>query len=193
MSPRLAPEEMMTIEEFLAFTDTRPDDERWELIEGAPIMQASPTDIHQTIAGNISAVLCAEKRRLQAPWHALLGIGTRVPISPKSLPLPDVMVKEHPATGDCVSDDGLALFEVFAKSSTKADRRWRLGVYRSVPNCQRYVTAEQTFVRVVRYDRATDWKPVPLESLEQQLDLPALGAVVPLAEIYWDTPLARKR
>jgi hypothetical protein len=30
--PKLAPEQQMTIEEFLAFTDTRPEEERWELI-----------------------------------------------------------------------------------------------------------------------------------------------------------------
>jgi hypothetical protein len=32
--PKLAPEQQMTIEEFLAFTETRPEEERWELIEG---------------------------------------------------------------------------------------------------------------------------------------------------------------
>lgn len=39
---KLAPEDQMTIEEFLAFTDTRPDEERWELIEGEPVMSPSP-------------------------------------------------------------------------------------------------------------------------------------------------------
>jgi len=193
MPLRLAPEEKMTIEEFLAFTESRPDDERWELIEGVPVMQASPTVLHQTIAVNIAAVLRAEKRRLNASWHILLGVGTRVPISPQSLPQPDLMVREHSATADHVSDDGLVLFEVFSKSNTKADRKWRLGVYKSVPNCKHYVTVEQTFVRVVRYDRAQDWNPVHHESLDQGLDLPALGIVVPLTEIYWDTPLARTR
>src|SRR5262245_55764944 len=119
MPPQLAPEERMTIEEFLAFTESRPDDERWELIEGVPVMQAAPTALHQTIVVNIAAVLRAEKRRLNASWHILLGVGTRVPISPQSLPQPDLMVREHSATGDHVSDDGLALFEVFSKSNTK--------------------------------------------------------------------------
>ena len=32
----------MTVEEFYAFTDTRPDDEKWELIDGEPILNASP-------------------------------------------------------------------------------------------------------------------------------------------------------
>jgi hypothetical protein len=31
---RLAPEDQLTIDELLSFTDSRPDGERWELIEG---------------------------------------------------------------------------------------------------------------------------------------------------------------
>jgi hypothetical protein len=42
--PKLAPEQQMTIEEFLAFTDTRPEEERWELIEGVPVLNPSPID-----------------------------------------------------------------------------------------------------------------------------------------------------
>jgi Uma2 family endonuclease len=190
MKPKLAPDDLMTIEKFLEFTETRPDGERWELIEGIPVMQASPTDFHQVIVANIITVLRSERRRSGATWIPLPGVGTRVPVSPKSLPQPDVMVKEHPPTGAYVSDDGLVLFEVLSRSNTKANRKWRLAVYKSVPNCQHYVTVEQSFVRVERYDRVTDWTPVRLESLDQDLDLPALGATLPLAEIYWDTPPA---
>jgi Uma2 family endonuclease len=190
MRPRLAPEELMTIEEFLAFTETRPDDERWELIEGVPVMQASPTDFHQVIVRNILALLWTEKRRQEASWTPLPGVGTRVPVSPKSLPQPDVMVKEHPPTGAYISDDGLVLLEVLSKSNTKADRKWRLGIYKSIPNCQHYVTVEQTHVHVVRYDRATGWKPATFEEFDGNLELPVLGVALPLSEIYWDTPLA---
>jgi hypothetical protein len=42
--PKLAPEQQMTIEEFLAFTDTRPEEERWELVEGVAVLNPSPID-----------------------------------------------------------------------------------------------------------------------------------------------------
>jgi hypothetical protein len=35
-TPKLAHDRLMTIEQFLAFTDTRPQGERWELIEECP-------------------------------------------------------------------------------------------------------------------------------------------------------------
>jgi hypothetical protein len=37
----------MNAEEFFAFTATRPDDEKWELIDGEPVLNASATRLHQ--------------------------------------------------------------------------------------------------------------------------------------------------
>jgi hypothetical protein len=50
---KLAPDEQMTIEEFLAFADSRPDGERWELIEGVAIISPSPVEHRQVIVLNI--------------------------------------------------------------------------------------------------------------------------------------------
>jgi Uma2 family endonuclease len=66
----------MTIEEFLEFTDTRPDGEKWELIEGVAVLSPSPVDVHQIIVGNLITELMLAKRRQNAPWIALIGIGT---------------------------------------------------------------------------------------------------------------------
>ncbi len=74
----------------------------------------------------------------------MLGIGTRVPISPRSLPQPDVFVKDSPLAGLPTTDDALVLFEVISKSNSKADQAWRRRVYASVPNCQHYVTVSQS-------------------------------------------------
>ena len=51
-SPELATDDQMTVEEFLAFVESRPNEERWELIEGRPVLQASPSKVHQIIARN---------------------------------------------------------------------------------------------------------------------------------------------
>ena len=133
--PKLAPEQQLTIEEFLAFTDTRPQEERWELIEGVAVLNPSPVDHHQVVALNIGSFLMAHKQRTGASWVPMLGVGTRVPISPRSLPQPDVFVKETAATDRPVTDDALVLFEVLSRSNTKADQAWRRKVYASVPNC----------------------------------------------------------
>ena len=190
MRAKLAEQDQMTIEEFVAFTGQRPDGERWELIEGMAIMNASPTDFHQIIVTNITTALSSLRRKTRAKWIPLIGTGTRVPVSPKSLPQPDVMVKERPGTGSPVSEEAVVLFEVVSTSNSLTDQGWRRRVYASVPNCQHYVTVSQKKVGVIRYDRASGWKPIEIDDITAKLDLPALRVSIPLAEMYLDTPLA---
>jgi Uma2 family endonuclease len=190
---KLAPEEQLTIEEFLAFTDSRPDGERWELIEGVAIMNPSPVEHHQLVALNIGSYLIVHRERTGAAWQPLLGVGTRVPVSPRSLPQPDVFVKEGSATDLAVTDDALVIFEVLSRSNTKADQAWRRKAYASVPNCQHYVTVSLRSVEVDAYDRKTGWKKRAVTRLVDGLDLPALGLSIPLAVIYRGTPLASRQ
>jgi len=189
--PKLAPEQQLTIEEFLAFTDTRPEGERWELIEGVAVLDPSPVDHHQVVVANIVTYLMAHKQRTGVSWLPMPGVGTRVPISPNSLPQPDVFVKEGPTTGSPITDDALVLFEVLSRSNTKADQSWRRKVYASVPNCQHYVTVSLKTVEVDAYDRDTGWKRRTLANLVDALALPAPGLSVPVADIYRWTPLGQ--
>jgi Uma2 family endonuclease len=186
---KFTPEQQLTIEEFLAFTDTRPDGERWELIEGVAVLNPSPVDYHQMVVANIVTYLMNYKQRTGASWLPMPGVGTRVPISPRSLPRPDVFVKEDAMTGSPVTDDALVLFEVLSRSNTKADQAWRRKVYASVPNCRHYVTVSLKAVEVDAYDRDTGWKKRTAASLTDALDLPALGLSIPLVDIYRWTPL----
>jgi len=180
----------MTIEEFVVFAGERPDDERWELIEGVAVMSPAPTAVHQIIAGNIYMALGIIKLRTNAAWTPLMGIGTRVPVSPHSLPEPDVMVTEQSPAWTSVWDDALVLFEVLSESNTRTDQAWRRTVYASVPNCRHYVTvSSRKRVEVVRYDRAGGWQPVRIRDLQSVLDLPALGVSIPLLDLYRWTPL----
>ena len=190
---KLAPEQRMTIEEFLAFTDTRPEEERWELVEGVPVLNPSPIDYHQIIVTNISGYLWRFKVEQGAPWFPLIGTGTRVPASEHSLPQPDVMVKERPPTGSPVSDDALALFEVLSKSNTKADQAWRRRVYASVPNCQHYITVSVKAADVSAFDRVSGWQQRTYTSFDDKLELPALGLSIPLADIYRWTHLGQEK
>jgi Uma2 family endonuclease len=180
----------MTIEEFLEFTDTRPDGEKWELIEGVAVLSPSPVDVHQVIVGNLITELMLAKRRLSASWIPLIGIGTMVPASPNSLPQPDVFVMDRAATGSPLTDDARVIFEVLSRSNSKADQAWRRKVYASVPNCQHYVTISQKAADVVVYNRAAAWKPLTVKGLDGTLDLGTIGANLPLSDIYRYTPLS---
>ena len=184
---KLTPEDQLTIKKFLAFTDTRPQEERWELIEGVAVLNPRPTQLHQFVTGRVGAYPMSHKHQIGASWLPLFGVGIRVPVSPHSLPTPDVFVKEGPLTGLPVTDDALVIVEVLSRGNSKADQAWRRKVYASVPNCRHYVTIKA--VEVDAYDRDSGWKKRTVTGLAAVLDLPALGLSMPLANIYRWTPL----
>ncbi len=47
----------MTASGFCSFQATRPDRERWELIDGAPVRLPRPTIAHQVLAGALARAL----------------------------------------------------------------------------------------------------------------------------------------
>lgn len=189
MAAKLKPADQMTIEEFLVFADAQPDGEKWELIEGIAYMSPSPVDWHQMVVANLLHSLLLQKSSNGASWLPMPGVGTRVPVSPKSLPRPDVFIKAGDLTGTYVTADALVVFEVLSRSNDKADQAWRKRVYASIPNCQHYVTVATKRAEVVRYDRADGWKGTTVAKLMSALELPAIDVSIPLAHIYRWTPI----
>src|SRR5205085_10722482 len=47
----------LSVDVFRGFLGGRPDEERWELIDGVPVMMAPPTKAHQRIASNLERLL----------------------------------------------------------------------------------------------------------------------------------------
>ena len=193
MRAKVAPDDQFTVEEYLAMTAERPEGERWELIEGIAHLSPSPSTWHQIIANNIGTELSNWKLAHNVAWIPLVGAGTRVPISPRSLPQPDVMVlpvfPEGPPSS--VAEEALVLFEVLSKSNTKADQAWRRRVYASVLKCEHYVTLEHARAEVIRYDRARAWAASGPMRTGDVLALPALGGfTVDVSALYRWTPVA---
>jgi hypothetical protein len=48
---------LWTADQFLEFYMTRPDEERWQLVDGLPAMMVPPSRLHQRIAGNVFKLL----------------------------------------------------------------------------------------------------------------------------------------
>jgi Uma2 family endonuclease len=179
----------LTIDEFLSMVETRPDGEKWELIEGIAIMNPSPTEWHQQVVANIVTQLSIHKGAKNAVWSVLPGVSTRVPASPGSLPRPDVYVKDGEATSAHTTDNAIILFEVLSRSNDRSDRTWRKRVYSSVPNCQHYVTVATKTAEVIRHDRAGNWAEVKMTGLDATLELSTIDVTMPLRDIYRWTPI----
>jgi Uma2 family endonuclease len=182
----------MTVEDFYAFTDRRPDEEKWELIDGEPILNAAPSPLHQWIVRNLVLALGNRERALDATWGVISDVGIR--LSNTKRPEPDVVVVPRsarlfdPRTRDC--SDMIVAFEVLSPSTEDRDLRWKRTAYTSLPSLNHYVVIAQDAVDVVVFARASDFEELRLRSLRDCVELPSLGVSLPLAEIYRDTGLA---
>jgi Uma2 family endonuclease len=184
----------MTVEEFYAFTDARPDEEKWELIDGEPVLNASPSPMHQWIISNL---LLALRTRAgdSASWAALPGLGVRV--SDVNRPEPDVLVV--PRAGGSADQLGrdrsdlIVAFEVLSPSTEDRDLRWKRIAYGSLPSLTDYVVIAQDVTDVVVFSRDIDFAERRFKSLTESITLASLGISLPLAEIYQDTEWVRGR
>jgi len=183
----------MTVDEFYEFTDRRPDDEKWELIDGEPILNAAPSPLHQWIVKNVLVALTLLERERSAPWAVLPGLGVRV--SETNRPEPDLVI--FPRSGvpfdfagrDC--SDALVAFEVLSPSTEDRDLRWKRVAYTSLASLTHYVVIAQDAVEVVVFARGDGFAEKRLRSLNDSIEVPALGISLSLAEIYSGTGLAR--
>jgi len=182
----------MTVEEYFAFTDTRPDNEKWELIDGEPILNASPSRLHQRILLNLVLALGTIEREQRGSWEAIPGIGVRV--SDTSLPEPDIFilpvgtVEENPYSRE--TRDVLVVFEILSPSTKERDLRWKRTAYTGLPSLTHYIVVAQDAVDVVVFARDDGFGERHFRSLNDSLKLPALGISLPLSEIYRKTGLA---
>ena len=181
----------MTVEEYFAFTETQPDNEKWELIDGEPILNASPSRSNQTIFWNLALLIGTIQRQRPQSWEASPGVGVRV--SDTSLPEPDIFIvpagsaRRDPYRRE--TSDVLVAFEILSPSTAERDLRWKRTAYTSLPSLTHYVVIAQDAVEVVVFARDAGFAERRLRSLADTLELPAPDISLPLAEIYRNTDL----
>jgi len=182
----------MTVEEFYAFTDTRPDEEKWELIDGEPILNAAPSRLHQRIVKNLILALGNRERELAASWTVLPGLGVRV--SDTDRPEPDVLVipsdYRSPDPQERDTSDVIVAFEVLSPSTKGRDLRWKRKAYASLPSLTHYIVIAQDAVEVLVFARDADFAEKRIRSIDKVIELRSLRTSLPVAEIYRDTGLA---
>ncbi len=171
-----------SLDDFFAFTEGRPDDERWELIEGEPVLNASASLNHQRIIKNILIAFGAFEDERQPDWAAFPGINTVV--SPVSAPIPDVIVRANDDLHGWKCDDVIVAFEVLSPSTKNIDMRWKRTAYTSLPSVQHYLVVAQDAPEIVVFDRRDGFGERRVRGLDAVLTIAALDVALPLAKIY---------
>jgi len=183
--------------DFRAFQETRPDHERWELIDGVPVMMTPPTLAHNLIATNLQFLLLSALRQHHPSLVAVQRPGLDIN-DPDYQPEPDVAVID----ADFKQDDRIAaqaylLAEIVSNSDQKPaglDRQWideKRELYRGHKPCQAVLIISQDHMDVELDLRTeTGWTVAVLQGPDAELSIPAFGLRCTVADLYEQTPLA---
>ncbi len=183
----------MDVDEFMAFLETRPDEERWELVEGVAVMMAPPSRAHQRIAQNFAALLNSAFAAQRRDLFAYIGTGARAPGVRDFHVLPDVAVVPGISDYDLYSEDYLLAAEVLSPSNTRRKMELKLRRYREAPDNLYAVVIEPREFLVEVYAKRGNWQPAILAQMDEWIDMPELGLRCRVVDLYRGTPLDPQR
>ena len=182
---------LWTAEKFLDFYTTRPDEERWQLVDGLAIMMVPPSFMHQRIADNFKSALKLALRQTRPDLFPFENVGLRIPDVPDFNPQPDVVVCRANLAREHYAERFFLVAEVISPSNTAEMTDRKLELYQSHPDNLYCLTIDQDSVHIALYVRETNWRRTDLRALDDVLTLPAFDLEAKLSEIYEGTPLAR--
>ena len=138
-----------TVEEYLAFIESRPEEERWQLIDGVAMMMSPPTVRHQVIAANLAFELTAHFRQHQRNLRAVQETGLMVPDVASFRPEADVAVLDKSVDVDTLYADRFYLVaEILSESNTDEDIAAKARRYMQHPQNLYFLLIAQKQVRV---------------------------------------------
>jgi Uma2 family endonuclease len=183
----------MDVDQFMAFLETRPEGEHWELIAGVAVMMAPASHAHQQIALNLCILLRGAFAAQGLDLRAIFNTGVRTPGDLYFQPEPDVAVIPGVAGYDLYSEHFLLAAEVLSPSNTRKQIDLKLHFYREAPDNLYTVVIEPRKFWVEIYAKSRKWEPVILERPDDVIEMPEFGLRCVVADLYEGTPLGPRR
>src|ERR1700722_11543612 len=165
----------MDVDEFMAFLETRPDGEHWELIEGVAAMMAPASYAHQRIAYNLCNLLNNAFAVQDLDLTAYVDVGVRTPGVKNFQPQPDVVVVPGVAGFDYYSERFQLAAEVLSPTNTRQEIDIKLRRYREAPDNLYAIVIEPTEFLVEIYARSRNWQPAILGRADDPIEMPEFG------------------
>jgi Uma2 family endonuclease len=187
----------LSVEVFRGFLEGRPEEERWELIDGVAVMMAPPTLAHQIIAGNLQRLL-NDALEIHAPTliacqRAGVNIGPSIEYYD---PEPDVVVIATEAA-ETPGERYAARFYLAAEIVSSSERTYvesKREVYKLHEHCKSIMTIQRDRIEV-RMDVRTEagWNEQLISGADDPLVLADFGLRCGLPDLYRGTSLAPRR
>jgi Uma2 family endonuclease len=174
----------MTAEQFLAWEQQQ--EQRHEFVDGVAVAMAGGTRAHDRIQRNL---ITGSTPRLRGSRCEPLGPDMLVITGTGNGRYPDMTIDcgQYEATALAAAEPRI-VFEILSESTKKTDQLAKLVDYDATPSIRHYVLVSQIEPLVLVYTRGAHGsfsiRPATLRGLEAALELPAVGMVLPMAEIY---------
>ena len=178
----------MRIAEFLEMIRSTPEEERWELLDGRPVLMAPQSERHQLIVYNLLRGLgpLAERQGCRA----LPGLGLLNDFRDDYAPIPDIVVRCGPLLPDGYARDPILLAEVLSPSTMDNDRGFKAEFFRGLQTLRTYLFIYQDECRVEAWQKdGGEWR-LTVFGGEGSIQLPELQASLSVADIYASLDLA---
>lgn len=189
----------LSMEQFHAFYNDRPEREKWELIDGVALMMSPPTLMYQRIAGNLDILLNSRLEATNPQWRADREIGVWLPKDERYNPEPDVTVIDTEIGLDQVyAERFYFVAEVLSESnrpelSAGSDQpvylAKKLAYYKAHEHCRAILFIRQDCIEATFYTRPNGFAPLVLTNPGDRLAIPDIGEIGTLADLYRHTPL----
>ena len=180
----------LTLEEFHALRDTRPKEEKWELIDGVPVMMPPPSLVHQRISNNLQAMLNSRLARAKPEWRADMEVGLLDPKDETYNPEPDVTVIDSDIElGQIYAERFYFVAEILSEDKPKVLAA-KLRFYQSHVSCFGVIFVRQDCIEAELHVRSEGWSATLLTRRDQRIVIPVIGDIGKLEDAYRFTPLA---
>ena len=183
----------MDLDEFMAFLETRPDEERWDLIEGVAVMMTPPSYAHQRIVYNLCNLLNQAFAEQGQDLFAYPSAGVRSPGLLNFQPEPDVVVVPGVSGYELYSEHFQLVAEVLSPTNTRAEINLKLRRYREAPDNLYAVVIEPREFLVEIYAKSQNWQRARLTDPNDPIAMPELGPRCTVVDLYRGTPLDPQR
>jgi Uma2 family endonuclease len=170
---------------FARFIVDRPTSERWQLIDGEPVLMMSPaTGRHQRIAANLERLLNQALAMACPDLDAIRELGLKVEGRSDFRAIADVAVHPSDLGASLYFSDFRLAAEVLSDSNTKEMIESRRRFYMAAPACRYVVVVHQEPVGLDLWDRSDHWNMRSYRSWDDRIELPEFGFSCRLADLY---------
>ena len=190
--PSLKDEPPMDEARFLKFLEARGDDERWELIDGEPVMMLHPPSLkHQIIGQNLEQRLNDALEAQGSRLFAIREVGLAIEDRPSFRPQADVaIIDEDNGDNPYFAERFYLAAEILSASNTHEYISAKRVHYAAHPDCLHILIVSQSDLAAEVWSRSNGWKGLVFRSPDDLITLPEFGFSCRLKDLYARTDLA---